>query len=234
MPIRTFAALPQILAGALLLLPLASAAMPIQYGGDRAGFEAALSSIIIDDYSAPGYSAGDITNFGGFDILTDAAMNAVLGETRYRPLTSPNRNYVFSLGTEPLVYCAGCNGAFELDFTATSVGDATGVFGVGFDVMTRTLFHAIVTFGDDTTLDVPLASFSLNFWGITSETRIRSITLGMPAGQALIPGDSIQIDNLTIGRPAEVVAPVPEPAGLALVVMGVGVAGGLSRRRRRR
>ena len=226
-----FGSLPRALTGAaLVLLSTTSLALPIQYASDRAGFEATLSTKITDDYSA--YTAGDRVNFPTFDIYTDAAMSAVLGETDYRSTGLPNNNIVTDDGTGNRFYCAGCNGSFELSFTSTSVGDATGVFGVGFDIVLRTLFHAFVTFGDNTTLDVNLSSLSPGFWGITASERIRSIHLGLVNG-GITSTDFFRMDNLTIGREGEVVdpAPVPEPAGIALLGAGL-MAAGMHRRRR--
>lgn len=230
-----FGSLPCVLTcAALALVASASHALPIQYAGNRAGFEATLSTKITDDYSA--YTVGDISNSPSLHVYTDAGMSAVLGETDYRSTTFQDVNITFPFPPSGnLAYCAGCNGSFLLSFTSTSVGDATGVFGVGFDILEATNFHAFVVFGDNTTLDVALASLAPGFWGITADERIRSIHVGLANGAPTSSGafDGISIDNLTIGRQGETVdpAPVPEPAGIALLGAGL-VAAGLHRRRR--
>lgn len=228
-----FGSLPCVLtAAALILVASTSHALPIQYAGNRAGFEATLSTKITDDYSA--YTLGDVTNTpGGLHVYSDAGMSAVLGETDYRSTTFQDVNITFPFppSGNP-AYCAGCNGSFLLSFTSTSVGDATGVFGVGFDILEATNFHAYVVFGDNTTLDVALASLAPGFWGITADERIRSIHLGLANGAPTPSGafDGVSIDNLTIGRQVDP-APVPEPASIALLGAGL-VAAGLHRRRR--
>lgn len=226
--------LPRALTGALMLVSTASHALPIQYTGNRAGFEATLVSAITDDYSNAGYTTGDFQDISILDLFTDAGMSAVLGETEYRSTAGAKVNLIHNQPSNP-AYCAGCNSSFELSFTSTSVGDATGVFGVGFDIeriaVTSTLF-AFVTFGDNTTLNVDFSSFQPGFWGITAPERIRSIHFGLADGGAT-QNMFFGIDNLTIGREGEGPdpAPVPEPAGLGLLGLGL-VAAGLQRRRR--
>jgi hypothetical protein len=175
----------------------------------REVFEAELEGKVVDDYSNPGY---DVNVHPEFDIRlhTNAAMTAVVGETRYTSTFFSDLNLIvrsFDLTGQPLGfgYCAGCNGSFRLDFTGTSVGDAGGVFGVGFDVTAvgqrvsgfADRPAAFVTFGDGTTASLPL---DRGFWAITAGARIRTIHVGGTDGAATNQM-LIVIDNLTIGRP---------------------------------
>ncbi len=125
---------------------------------NRATFEATLGTKVTDDYSSAGYNPDN--NVNTFDLLSNAAMSAVLGETDYTTTGFPNFNIVADQDTNAR-YCAGCNGSFLLGFTTTSVGTASGVFGAGFDIRlnSSTLpYTAFVTFGDATT-----ANFTLPF-----------------------------------------------------------------------
>ncbi len=186
---------------------------------NRTIFEAALGDKITDDYENPGYA--------GFVPATNAAMSAVLGETAYTTTGLVEHNIVYYLpeNTSDNYYCAGCNGSYQLDFTTTSVGDASGVFGAGFDVDANTSYqpyHAFVTFGDASTADFELPAAN-SFWGITSSINIASIHVGLADGLATTDG-SFSHDNLTIGNV------IPEPATGALLVLGLaGLAGRRSR-----
>ncbi|MGI9014158.1 MAG: hypothetical protein ACR2GY_07910 [Phycisphaerales bacterium] len=180
---------------------------------NRATFEAQLGTFITDGYDSPPYGAG-------FQIYNNATMSAFLGETDYFTTGFNNLNIKQSNGT----YCAGCNGSFRLSFTTTSVGNATGVFGAGVDILANSSslpYHAFITFGDNTTLNVALP-VGASFFGITSNDLITSIHFGLANGGSTTAG-SFVIDNLTIGDA------VPAPGVLALF----GAAGVISRRRRR-
>lgn len=190
----------------------------------RTTFQNALSNVIIDDYESPGYLNGDIVNSPGYlSIHTNDSMNSVFGETKYKTTTPFGQNgYNLIVGSgSSHQYCAGCNGSFWLDFTKTSIGNALGVFAVGFDITIDTDYFAYVIFGDDSSQDISLASASYGFWGITSDKNIKSIHLGLPGGGSTFQG-YIVIDNLTIGS----VESVPEPASvvslLALSALGTG------------
>ncbi len=183
---------------------------------DRATFEAALGTIILDDYTAADYLHGDVSDGGTLDIHSNAHMSGVLGETDYVSTGFNNWNFVLSSGTNR--YCAGCNGSYRLSFTTTSVGTASGVYGAGLDILSSTYF-AFVTFGDGSTLDVALPSSG--FWGITSNLDITSIHMGNSGGGSTTSG-YMEMTNLTIGD-------VPAPGVLAML----GVAGFARRRRRR-
>jgi hypothetical protein len=206
-----------LLSVGLLAGPMAANAVVIF---DRATFEAALDTKIVDDYENPSYVF----------VQPDADMSAVVGETQYTSTGFPNNNIVFQSGGNHY-YCAGCNGSFLLDFTSTSVSGAGGVYGVGFDFSNgRTLpYVAYVTYGNGSTENLALspAGFpDLEFWGITSDLLIASIHFGLTDGGTTREGD-FALDNLTIGNAGS----VPEPGSLTL--LGLGLAGlGLSRRRK--
>ena len=165
------------------------------------------------------------------DIHTDAHMSGVLGETDYIATGNPNLNIVENQATDAN-YCAGCNGSFELMFTSTSVGSASGVFGVGLNFGNFTpavLYHAFVTFGDGTTADfaLPFSGDLTAFWGITSDLAINTIDFGLANGGAANT-EAFVIDNLRISA-----APTAVPEPTSIVLLGSGVATLFIRRRRR-
>src|SRR5258708_21508333 len=174
----------------------------------RAEFSAAIGASITDTYSATDYGPGVV-------ILNNAEMDAVFNETRYTPTGFPQSNIVGPELVLPRAYCAGCNGSFILDFTHTTIGGLQGVYGVGFDYVNNgtPTYDAFITFGDSSTLDVPLnfALTSADFFGITSSSLISSIALGLPNGGATT-SRAFAAPNLTIAA-----APVPEPHSLALL-----------------
>ncbi|WP_017667257.1 PEPxxWA-CTERM sorting domain-containing protein [Sandarakinorhabdus sp. AAP62] len=186
--------------------------------GDRATFLSALSSSFTDGYGvADGYS-------GDFQILNNAAMTAVAGQTRYETTGFSNLNII--VGQR---YCAGCNGSFTLHFDQTSFGNANGVGGVGLDITVNDGFlpySALVTFGNSDTQLFALQANVASFWGLTSDRQIRSIAFGPNGG--ITTSGSFQIDNLTIGASGV----VPEPASWAMLIAGFGLVGATARRRR--
>lgn len=204
---------------------------------DRATFQNQLSTFIVDDYENPGYFTGDIVDGAdtlGVDIHSNTSMNRVIDETRYQTTTGYEEpNYPIGTGYNLVVedelnhiYCAGCNGSFLLDFTQTSVGNALGVFGVGFDHRFFTNTFAHVTFGNNNEQDFSLVDTS--FFGITSDVSVKSIHLGLANGQPtreLV----IEIDNLTIGSRATT---VPEPTFI-LGLLAVSAFGNCSVQKRK-
>jgi hypothetical protein len=222
---------------ALILMPARVSADPLTFR-TRISFTAAFSTTLVDDYSNPGYRDGDVTNSSYLDVHTDAHMSSVLGETRYQSTGRPASNIVFGQPDYPM-YCAGCNGSFLLTFDSTSIGDAGGVLGVGFDFSNSQqylLYGATVTFGDGSVRSYALpyattgyARDTPGFFGIASPQRISSIHFGLDQGRRVDTSGSFAIDNLTLG--GGTLAPVPEPATLLLVGSGLGLAARLRRRR---
>ena len=163
-------------------------------------------------------------------------MTSVFGETRYVTTGQPGTNVI--LGQQGIFlgerdnpkYCAGCNGSFRLLFDATSIGTDRGVFAVGFDYFNERdesipdnlfLYDAFVTFGDGSSrsFDLQATETSLNFFGITSGSRIQGIHFAPDGGRAPSQLGAFGIDNLTIG------SPVPEPGTLGLLggsILGLG------------
>jgi hypothetical protein len=195
---------------------------------DRATFTTVLGAHTTDDYERAGYQAGDKTNLPAFDIFSDTGMSAVFGQTRYKSTTFANRNYLQNFAVDTY-YCAGCNGSFILDFTSTSYGSASGVYGVGFDYASQgaTLF---ITYGDGSTEDIALADKGYTpttFFGLTDTRLLKSIAFGLSGGGAFSgAAGSAGIDDLTIGSAAA----VPAPATLALSFLSLAALVAFKRR----
>ncbi|MCH8824178.1 MAG: hypothetical protein IH984_11805 [Planctomycetes bacterium] len=186
------------LSAALLFVIPAMAGGTTQYN-DRPTFESTLGTIIIDDYEDKAYQHGDVLDIDVIDIHSNAQMNSIFGETDYFTTQFANWNIIQG-PVNDRNYCAGCNGSYEVSFTTTSVGSASGVFGVGFNIEGNSAalpYHAFITFGDNSTLDVALP-VGASFWGITSNLEIQSIHLGLENGGAT-NGGSFVMDDLTIG-----------------------------------
>lgn len=193
-------------------LAISSADGAITFYTDRPSFELALGSVITDGYDDAVYGPG-------FKVLSDAVMSGAFGETDYQSTGFGNLNIVDSSGR----YCAGCNGSFLLSFGTTSLGTASGVYGVGMDILGNSSslpYTAFITYGDSTTENVALP-VGASFFAVTATQSIASIHMGLPDAGTTTSG-SFQIDNLTIGDA------IPAPGVLALF----GVAGFVSRRRR--
>jgi hypothetical protein len=191
--------------------------------GDRTAFQSQLATFLIDDYSDPGYQRDS-----PITILSNAEMSNVFGETQYMSTGFDNLNIITNNNNG--TYCTGCNGSFLLDFTKTSVGSTLGVFGAGFDITAGTDYFAHVTFGDNSTQDFSLAGRS--FFGITSDTSIKTFHIGLQGGQTTTSG-YIEIDKLTIG--SNKLKSVPEPASvLGILALGAFMAGNLLKRKMKR
>ena len=220
------------LAGAVAVgLGFAGSAEAFTIFSDRSPFESELDTFIVDDYSDPGYLAGDDFNGVTFDSHTDTNMSSIIGETQYTTTGFDNNNLIAGQSSGDPYYCAGCNGSFLLDFTSTSVGNSSGVSGVGFDIegTAEGVFgtFAFVTFGDGSSDNFFLPERVDEFWGITSDLLISSIHFGLENGETNTT-NSVQrmaLDNLTIGS-RETATSVPEPAStLALLTFGAAAAG---------
>ncbi len=81
---------------------------------NRAAFEATLGTKVTDDYSSAGYNPDNDVN--SFDVLSNAVMSAVLGETDYTTTGLVDRNIILNQATNPL-YCAGCDGSYLVGFS---------------------------------------------------------------------------------------------------------------------
>lgn len=194
-----------------------------------ASFFSSVGFYLTDDYQHLDYMTGDIEDQLIVDRFTNNRMSAIFGETIYRTTGFPN-NYpdgqtnsvaYYGVGNERY-YCGGCNGSFQLDFTATSVGDGDGVYGVGLNVggnIASFPFYAYVIFSDNTSASflMPIVEgggVQKNFWGITSDTKIRTIDFGGYNGAAVAMG-SFLIDDLTIAASIPTQAHLPSSQWLS-------------------
>ncbi|GAO38662.1 hypothetical protein SCH01S_17_00160 [Sphingomonas changbaiensis NBRC 104936] len=193
---------------------------------NRAAFEATLASKLVDTFeTAQGYPAA-------FSVLSDAAMSAVVGQTKYTTTGFANNNIIFGNASNQL-YCAGCNGSFRVTFDSTSYGTSAGVFGAGVDVEGNDAgapYFAFITYGDNSTDNIPLAPTPFGtpyFFGVTSSLGVKSIDFGFSGGATAQSG-SFSIDNLTIGSTTA----VPEAPIWAALILGFGLAGAALRQAR--
>jgi hypothetical protein len=212
---------------AISCLAASSFAAPTVYS-DRSSFMSAVGTTVTDNYTNPGYSIP-----AGQAALSDAAMSAVLGQTTYTTTGFSNWNNVNSnLG----LYCSGCNASFRLGFTSTSVGNSSGVYGMGFDIYISYGFYAYVTYGDDSTssLAMPYSINNGDFFGLTSANGIKSVNFGLANGGAVPGGITgyLQIKNLTVAGAPAPAAPVPEPESYTMLLAGLATMGGIARRRK--
>jgi hypothetical protein len=201
---------------------------------DRPSFEAQLGQSITDTYDGYTSAGVDLT-------LSNHDMTEVKGETTYETTGHLNNNRILSPTPDDHFYCAGCNGTFRMNFSATSLTDeGSGVFGVGFDYSNgfrEPAYSAYVTFGDGSQANYELASTTAEpcvvgnctyptplFFGLTSEKRIADIHISVQG--ATSRSGFFYMDDLTIG------AAIPEPRSWAFMILGFGAAGAVLRRRR--
>ncbi|MEX8520108.1 MAG: PEP-CTERM sorting domain-containing protein [Leptothrix sp. (in: b-proteobacteria)] len=216
------------LAGAAISCLVTSAfAAPTVYS-DRSSFMSAVGTTVTDNYTNPGYAMPS-----GQYALSDAAMSAVVGQTTYTTTGFSNWNNVnSSLG----LYCSGCNASFKLGFASTSVGNSSGVYGMGFDIYISHGFYAYVTYGDNSTssLAMPYSINNGGFFGLTSANGIKSVNFGLANGGGVSDGTTgyLQIKNLTVAGAPAPAAPVPEPESYAMLLAGLATLGAITRRRK--
>jgi MYXO-CTERM domain-containing protein len=161
----------------------AEAATPTYYN-NLVAFQADVTSTVTDDYQNPAYVFNQ----------SNAVMSAVLGQTDYMTTGFADWNLVVGGGH----YCAGCNGSFELQFQTTTVGNAVGVNGAGFDIASSdNTYYAYITFGDGTTANIQLPPAG-TFWGVAAPERVERIHIGLSNGMSTT-GGYFEMDNLIVG-----------------------------------
>lgn len=201
-------------------LSLSPAYSTTTFYDNEAALMAALGAYVTDDYSSS-YPAG-------FGIYSNAQMSAYFGETDYNTTGFTDWNIVTNG-----IYCAGCNGSFELLFNDTSFTQNNGVYGFGMNftnVDTAFLYTAFVTFGDGATQNYVLGHasvFTPGYFGITSDAAIYSVHFAL--SNVATTNGGFTIDNLTIGS---LTGAVPEPGTWAMMLLGFGGIGWNMRRRR--
>lgn len=199
----------------------------------REAWNASVGAQDIDDFTAGGYSTGDVYNDASFDVHTDANMSAVRGQTRFRGTAYADRSIVFGNS-----YCSGCNGSFELAFDGTSLTTGGGVYGVGLvfefgDSGGRfNGFTAFTTLADGATYNIQTPATN-GFIGFTSSTApIQSIHFGRPNGQPDFFAPSRILELAIAAAPATDLTAVPEPGTLLLIGGGLALVAALRARRR--
>ncbi len=214
--------MPKSLRLVVLLSLLAAIALPAGASStiysDRTTFLTALSSSFTDDYENPSYQF----------IQSDSQMTAVEGQTSYMSTGFSNLDIVFNDVGSNHSYCAGCNGSFILDFTNTTFGTSSGVFGVGFDIVdVNEGYFATVFLGNGTEEQYALPPPG-SFWGITNPDLINHICFG-PADCGTTTSQSFALDNLTIGASSG--GTTPEPSTLITLGSGLLACAGVLRRK---
>lgn len=207
----------RLLAAASLTTVAMDAANAASLFTDRGTFEAQLKNVIIDDYEHPAYQFS----------MSDAQMSAVRNETRYVSTAFLNTSLVPEYDVGQHGYCAGCNGSYLMDFSATSIQQSGGVFGVGIDYVSNGAPATVyVRYADGTSENIALGTTDWGFFGLTSARRIQSLAFGLSDGGST---DQIYVmqDNLTIGQS---IAAVPEPTEALMLAAGL-LALAVARRR---
>jgi hypothetical protein len=198
-------------------------ASAVEIFSQRDNFYSATGARVVDDFENQKY----------INVMSDATMSAVVGETEYYTYGGNIADYNntmtgFGAGGSK-AYCSLCYGSFRLSFQHTSISMAGGVYGVGIDVtenagaMLPYKYSALVTFANGTTerFEVPYVAPlypsipSIKFWGITAESGIRSVDF-LSYSSAGPDRTYLIIDNLTISA-----APVPEGSTFALLLAGL-------------
>jgi len=225
------------MAAVLVLLISNNASAALLYS-DRNEFYQGTETYIVDGYDSETYGWDSSDTYGSVR-LTDSQLNSLSPEVTYS--TDHNINWVgfaYTYQNDPGVFCSGCNLAFTMGFTDTSIGTFSGVYAMGFDIVMNSASdtypnetrHAYVTFGDGSIIDytLPKHGFDLPsiFWGIASDQLISSITFDDPATN--LAQTSLIIDNLTIGT-----SPVPIPAAIWLFGSGLFGLLGFARYKKR-
>ena len=184
---------------------------------DRASFEAVLNNIKVDDFESPSY--GYINTAATMQSLSSASIKY---ESTF--FDTPDWNIV-----DTGALCWGCNGSGQILLDATTIGSSDGVFGFGLDILrnsniiTQLDYDAFVTFGNGLTQQYDLGIGGPMFFGITSDTLIKSVHFTLENGSITDSG-RFQVDNVTIG------SPVPTPATIPLLGIALAALGFIRRR----
>jgi len=207
--------LPRLLSGTLCLLAFTSTAQAAVFTtfGDRTAFEAAILGATTETFD----SYASDTSFNGVAVdVGDFVLNA-------DPIG--NRNLIDALpavpngtdidGTTFLNYfLQNTSATITFDTAVTAVGFDISAFGNVGNVSSLSILDGIF---DQT--DIP-GSGGVSFFGVTSDTAFTTLTFFSSIN------DGFSVDNLTYGEAAA----VPVPAGLPLLLGGLGMLGWLRRR----
>lgn len=201
-------------------------AAPVTFGpdiaGDRAAFQAATSSLVLESFEAP-FNSGSTVDFGAFSASISGAAGTLFPETFSRSVTDGSQALGFAeFGPSTVTFLFDdAITAFGIDFNDLNNVDASAADDIGND------FGVVLT-GDDGSAQGGPGFQNQQFFGVVNTDPFTSITFSI--------GATINFGLLTFDRleyQTAAVSPVPVPASLPLLAGGL-TALGLARAYRRK